>query len=115
MVMKSLQNLPRECGCHRRLNADTAVAGQFQARTTQIDTSNETQEIQFNTFDPTNLDACIAPEIDLQACAAIGPPRIDAIAEITADCIWGQRHAKLRHRAQDRRDEAVAVWSRPDP
>src|SRR5262249_2676627 len=87
MAVREFQDLARQRGCHRGFNADPTVTRQLYARMPQIDTGDQAQDIQLDTFDPANLDAGIAVKIDLEASAAVGPPRIKAVAEIAPDGI----------------------------
>src|SRR5690349_14513400 len=86
---------------------DAAVAGQLDPGIADIDTRDGPGQIEFDAFDPSDLHAAIAPEIQLNAGPAVGRSHIKTIAVVTADCVWRQRDAELGHGAQDGGGEAV--------
>src|SRR5579872_3541120 len=80
----------------------------------QIEPGNQAKQIQFNTFNPAELDGGKPVQIELNSGAAVGQACIDPTAKIATNRIGREANAEFRNRPQDGRDEAVAVRPRPD-
>src|SRR5262245_48904926 len=103
-----------ERGRDWQINANSSEARQLHAWVTQIKACDQTQDIDFDAFDPAELEPGEAMQIDLKSGTAVCSPGIEAIPEVTADCVRRQCKTKLRYSTQDRGNETVAVRARPD-
>src|SRR5262245_60311728 len=96
------------------IDADAAEARQLHGGVPQVEPGDQPEEIELDAFDPSDLDPEEAEQRNLDAGAAVGQAGVEAGAEVLADGVRRQRGRKLGHRPQHRRNEGVAVRSRPD-
>src|SRR5262245_57326860 len=104
----------RQCRCGGQVDANPSKARQLHAWMTQIKACDQTQDIDFDAFNPAELQPGEAMQIDFKSGTAVRSPGIEAIPEVTADCVRRQCKTELRYGAQDGGNETVAVWARPD-
>src|SRR5579872_6650025 len=104
----------RERGRYHRPDPDASIAGKLDGRMPPVESGNEAEQIDFESFNPADLDVGDPPQIKLDAGAAVCASGVETGAEITADRIRRQRHAQLGHGAQHRGGKRVAVRPRPD-
>src|SRR5262245_30210048 len=107
-------NSARQCRCGGQVDANPSKARQLHAWATQVKACDQAQDIDFDAFDPAELEPGEAMQIDLKSGTAVCSPGIEAIPEVTADCVRRQCKTKLRYSTQDRGNETVAVRARPD-
>src|SRR6202521_4876013 len=79
-----------------------------------VDADDEAEKIELDALDPADLGAGDAPQVELDARAAVGKPGIETWPEVAADGVWRHHRAELGDRTQDGRDKGVGVRPRPD-
>ena len=79
------------CG-HRhshRGNTETAIAGQLDCRTPQIETCNKAEDVEFESLDPCQLYAQQTPKVTLDTGMTVRQTEIRLRPKVTAEAFDG--------------------------